>query len=77
MQEAQATLEVSERRACQVIGQPRSTQRYAVKERDGERPLVVRMTGPGSASSALRRPSGVGVAAKRGVSDERQTLYRL
>ena len=43
VQEAQATLEVSERRACQVIGQPRSTQRYAVKEHDGERPLVVRM----------------------------------
>ena len=43
VQEAQATLEVSERRACQVIGQPRSTQRYAAKERDGERPLVQRM----------------------------------
>ena len=43
VQEAQATLEVSERRACQVIKHPRSTQRYAVKQRDGERPLVSRM----------------------------------
>jgi len=43
VQEAQATLEVSERRACRVIGQPRSTQRYATKERDGEKPLVQRM----------------------------------
>jgi len=43
VQEAQTTLEVSERRACQVIGQPRSTQRYAAKERDGERPLVSSM----------------------------------
>jgi transposase InsO family protein len=43
VQEAQTTLEVSERRACQVIGQPRSTQRYAVKERDGEGPLVSSM----------------------------------
>ena len=43
VQEAQATQEVSERRACQVMGQPRSTQRYAVKERDGERPLVQKM----------------------------------
>jgi transposase InsO family protein len=43
VQEAQTTREVSERRACQVIGQPRSTQRYAAKERDGERPLVQRM----------------------------------
>jgi putative transposase len=43
VQEAQTTLEVSERRACQVIGQPRSTQRYAAKERNDERPLVQRM----------------------------------
>ncbi len=33
----------SERRACKVLGQPRSTQRYVVKERDDERPLVQRM----------------------------------
>lgn len=40
---AQSTQEVSERRACQVLRQPRSTQRYAVKARDDERPLVQRM----------------------------------
>jgi transposase InsO family protein len=45
VQEAQTTLEVSERRACQVIRQPRSTQRYAAKERDGEKLLVRRMLG--------------------------------
>jgi transposase InsO family protein len=43
VQEAQTTLEVSERRACQVIRQPRSTQRYVAKERDGEKPLVRKM----------------------------------
>ena len=43
VQEAQATREVSERRACQVMGQPRSTQRYAAKEGDGDKPLVQRM----------------------------------
>ena len=43
VQEAQATQEVSERRACQVIKQPRSTQRYVARERDDERPLVQRM----------------------------------
>jgi len=43
VQEAQTTLEVSERRACQVIGQPRSTQRYAGKQRNDERPLVSSM----------------------------------
>ncbi|MFQ5668826.1 MAG: IS3 family transposase [Candidatus Binatia bacterium] len=32
--------QVSERRACQVLDQPRSTQRYTVRERDDERPLV-------------------------------------
>jgi len=35
--------EVSERRACSVIGQPRSTQRYAARKRDDEKPLVQRM----------------------------------
>jgi len=43
VEQAQTTLEVSERRACQVIGQPRSTQRYAAQERDDERPLVSSM----------------------------------
>lgn len=35
--------EVSERRACQVLKQPRSTQRYACKRRDGEAALASRM----------------------------------
>lgn len=40
---AQTVPEVSERRACEVVGQPRSTQRYQAKERDGEKPLVTKM----------------------------------
>ena len=36
-------LGVSERRACQVLGQPRSTQRHEPKERDDERRLVKRI----------------------------------
>jgi transposase InsO family protein len=36
-------LGVSERRACQVVGQPRSTQRYEPKEAGDEKPLVKRM----------------------------------
>lgn len=45
MRKVRTTLgeEVSERRACQAMKQPRSTQRYAAKERDGERPLVAKM----------------------------------
>ena len=34
---------ISERRACKVIGQVRSTQRYSPRERDDEQPLVKRI----------------------------------
>jgi putative transposase len=43
VREAQATLRVSERRACKVIRQPRSTQRYVGRQRDDEKLLVRRM----------------------------------
>jgi transposase InsO family protein len=43
VEDAQATLNVSERRACEVMDQPRSTQRYVMKVRDDEAPLVKRM----------------------------------
>jgi transposase InsO family protein len=36
-------LGVSERRACEVVGQPRGTQRYEPKEPDDEKALVRRM----------------------------------
>lgn len=36
-------LDVSERRACRALGQPRSTQRYVRAEPDGEKALVQRM----------------------------------
>jgi len=36
-------LGVSERRACEVVGQPRGTQRYEPKEAEDEKPLVRRM----------------------------------
>jgi putative transposase len=39
----QRTLDVSERRACRVLGQARSTQRYASKRPDLDRLLVDRM----------------------------------
>jgi len=37
------TLEVSERRACKVLGQPRGTQRYRPRRPDRDRALVQRM----------------------------------
>jgi transposase InsO family protein len=39
----QKRLDVSERRACGVIGQARSSQRYRPQERSGERGLVAKM----------------------------------
>lgn len=41
--ELQAEFEVSERRACQVLRQPRSSQRYQTQPRDDEETLVKRM----------------------------------
>jgi hypothetical protein len=37
------TFEVSERRACEVVDQPRSTQRYAARPANDEAALVTRM----------------------------------
>ena len=37
------SLEVPERRACRIIGQPRSTQRYRAKVKDDEGQIVRRM----------------------------------
>ena len=39
----QRELGVSERRACQTLGQPRATQRYTPRVDDAERVLVTRM----------------------------------
>jgi len=43
VQDLQQTFEVSERRACQVVDQPRSTQRYEAQPRDDEAGLTKRM----------------------------------
>ena len=43
MQKAQTTCDVSERRACEVIGQPRNTQRYELRVVEDEAVLVKRM----------------------------------
>ena len=43
MQELESQFEVSQRRACRVVGQPRSSQRYASKPRDDEPALAKRM----------------------------------
>ena len=48
MERVQATLEISERRAGRVLGQPRSTQRYEGVPDEYEERLAVRMKALGS-----------------------------
>lgn len=43
VERVQRDAKVSERRACRVLGQPRSTQRYRPRAPDRDRPLVQRM----------------------------------
>lgn len=43
MKQAQQALEVSERRACRVVEQPRSSQRYVGQRADKDRGLIKRM----------------------------------
>jgi transposase InsO family protein len=43
VEHVQRVLPVSERRACRVIGQPRSTQRYRVRNTDDEEMLTQRI----------------------------------
>jgi transposase InsO family protein len=43
VEHVETTLEVSERRACRVLGQPRSTQRYVAPEDEEEKRLVAEM----------------------------------
>lgn len=43
VEQLQDAYSVSERRACKVVGQARSSQRYEASPRDDERPVVARM----------------------------------
>ena len=43
VEELQSSFDVSERRACDVVDQPRSSQRYEARVRDDEAKLVARM----------------------------------
>ena len=43
MQQAQEVFDVSERRVCRALGQPRSTQRYTGRKSNDEEPLTLRL----------------------------------
>jgi putative transposase len=73
----QETFGVSERRACRVLGQPRSAQRQVPKARDKERQLVARIL------ELVRRHPRYGyrriwaLLRREGWRVNRQRVYRL
>ncbi len=77
LQEVSERRTCSERRACRVLGQPRSTQRNVARERDDERPLVQMML-----ILARRHPRygyrRIGALLRReGFRVNRKRVYRL
>jgi hypothetical protein len=48
VEDVQKEMAVSERQACRVLGQARSTQRHSPCEKPGEKVLVARMTDLGA-----------------------------
>lgn len=67
---------VSERRACRVVGQPRSSQRYiSIKAGKDDAALVERMLALSIENpryAALRLPAGMGSAGQRGLGSEQE-----
>lgn len=77
MEYAEKALEVSERRACEVVGQGRSTQRYVPQPRDQEKAVVARMVALSAAHPryGYRR---IGVLLRgEGWAVNRKRVYRL
>lgn len=77
VEELQNSFDVSERRACSVVDQPRSTQRYECRRRDDEQPLVHRMV-----ELARRQPRHgyrmiTGALRAEGWRVNRKRVYRL
>lgn len=70
-------LEVSERRACRVIGQPRSTQRYSPKAADRDRPLVQRMRELVRAHPRYGYRRVTALLRNEGWTVNRKRVYRL
>ena len=67
----QEEFSVSERRACEVVDQPRSTQRYEAQPREDESALAKRMSGRGAPTSAVGLSPG-GLAASPGSMESQR-----
>jgi hypothetical protein len=62
---AMTALDISQRRACRVLDQPRSTQRYQPRRRDGDCTLMRRMI---KLSRRDADPGLLGVEAKAWIA---------
>ena len=69
--------EVSERRACEVVAQPRSTQRYEPQEADDEGPLVARMLELVGAHPRYGYRRIWALLRREGFAVNRKRVYRL
>jgi putative transposase len=73
----EARFEVSERRACQVIDQPRASQRYQAKVRDDEAALVKRMLELARAHPRYGYRMITAKLRQEGWQVNRKRIYRL
>ena len=68
---------VSERRACRVLDQPRTSQRYQAKPRDGEAALVKRMLELARAHPRYGYRMITAKLRQEGWQVNRKRIYRL
>lgn len=77
VEELQNSFDVSERRACSVINQPRSSQRYQCRQQDDEAPLVRRMLELARSHPRHGYRLIAGALRTEGWAVNRKRVYRL
>ena len=77
MEDLQRHMEVSQRRACQVVGQPRSTQRYVARRPERDRPLLRRMRQLAGRHPRYGYRRVAAMLREEGWSVNRKRVYRL
>ena len=70
-------LDVSERRACRVLGQSRATQRYLPKVRDDEDPLTQRIIELASVYGRYGTPRITGTLEEEGWCVNHKRVERI
>ncbi len=78
VEEVQRALpEVSERRACRVLGQPRAVQRYTARVRDDEAPLTGRIVELASVDGRYGSPRITGLLRNEGWNANYKRVERI